>query len=107
MPKGVGNVGIGTTSPSQRLDVNGNINSSGNITSSGNVGIGVTNPTSRLSIGPLTSTTDVIAMSLPNNWYIKMKAPTATNAAGQLCFSNGTTATTSIDYVCIDPTKTS
>jgi hypothetical protein len=46
-------------------------------------------------------------MSLPNNWYIKMKGSTTANPAGQLCFSNGSTATTSIDYVCIDPTKTS
>ena len=119
------NVGIGTTNPSQMLDVNGNINASGNITSSGfitsngninssgnitsngNIGIGVTVPTQRLSIGPLTSSTDVIAMSLPNNWYIKMKGATITNPAGQLCFSNGNTAATSVDYVCIDPTKTS
>jgi hypothetical protein len=107
MPKGTGKVGIGTTNPSQRLDVSGNINSSGNITSSGNIGIGITSPSQRLSIGPLTSTSDVIAMSLPNNWYIKMKGATTANPAGQLCFSNGSTATTSIDYVCIDPAKTS
>jgi hypothetical protein len=40
----LGNVGIGTTSPSQRLHVNGNT------TLIGNVGIGITNPTYNLDV---------------------------------------------------------
>jgi hypothetical protein len=42
-PGGTGNVGIGTTTPTQKLDVNGNINSSGSLTTSGaRAKIGVT-----------------------------------------------------------------
>lgn len=42
---GTGNVGVGTTSPSQKLDVIGNINVTGN------VGIGTTKPLGPLSVG--------------------------------------------------------
>ncbi len=35
-----GNVGVGTTTPTQKLDVNGNVNVSGNVSASGNVNAG-------------------------------------------------------------------
>jgi hypothetical protein len=49
-----GNVGIGTTNPSEKLAVSGNLSSTGGAylaTSSGNVGIGTAAPTTRLSLG--------------------------------------------------------
>ncbi len=72
-----GNVGIGTVSPTQKLDVNGNIASTGSITSSGrigaagldvtgtslltgNVGIGTVSPTQKLDVnGNIASTGSV------------------------------------------------
>lgn len=43
-------VGIGADPPTQKLDVNGNINSSGNIYALGNVGIGTATPSEKLYI---------------------------------------------------------
>ncbi|MBN1600654.1 MAG: hypothetical protein JW915_03545 [Chitinispirillaceae bacterium] len=43
-------VGIGFTEPVEKLDVNGNINSSGNIYALGNVGIGTATPSEKLYI---------------------------------------------------------
>ncbi|MEM4772704.1 MAG: hypothetical protein QW648_01695 [Nanoarchaeales archaeon] len=45
-----GNVGIGTTSPSYRLDVAGDIRGQNNLYVSGNVGIGTTSPSEKLHV---------------------------------------------------------
>jgi len=45
-----GNVGIGTSSPSQKLDVVGNGKITGNLTVSGNMGIGTTTPSQKLDV---------------------------------------------------------
>ncbi len=50
-----GNVGVGTTTPTTKLDVNGdikgtNINAGGNVTVSGNVGVGTTAPAAKLDV---------------------------------------------------------
>ena len=48
--KTTNSVGINTINPLYNLDVDGTINSSGNLTTSGNVGIGMTNPQIPLSV---------------------------------------------------------
>ncbi len=45
-----GDVGIGTTTPTQKLDVTGNTNVTGNSYVSGNVGIGTTTPGQKLEV---------------------------------------------------------
>jgi hypothetical protein len=45
-----GNVGIGTSTPAQKLDVTGNTNVTGNSYVSGNVGIGTSTPAARLDV---------------------------------------------------------
>ncbi|MEP6675040.1 MAG: hypothetical protein ABJA78_07790 [Ferruginibacter sp.] len=44
------NVGIGTATPVHKLDVTGNIHSSGNMYADGNVGIGTVNPAYKLQV---------------------------------------------------------
>lgn len=51
---GRGNVGIGTNSPSARLDVVGTIRASGNVHAGGSVGIGTDNPATRLTVNQYT-----------------------------------------------------
>ena len=45
-----GNVGIGTTSPTSKLHVNGDIYASGSVAAAGNVGIGTTSPARQLHV---------------------------------------------------------
>lgn len=45
-----GSVGIGTTEPTEKMDVRGNIYTNGNIISEGNVGIGTTSPSEKLEV---------------------------------------------------------
>ncbi len=76
-----GNVGIGTTNPSQKLDVNGNANITGKLILSdsallngnariagnaliiGNVGIGITNPSQKLDVTGNTNITGKLMLS--------------------------------------------
>ena len=51
-----GDVGIGTTTPTATLDVNGNANIDGTLTSSGSVGIGTDTPTGLLHVNGLIRT---------------------------------------------------
>ena len=50
IPNGTGNVGIGTTSPSQLFQINYSNSNPFVVTSGGNVGIGVTTPNSKLAV---------------------------------------------------------
>jgi len=48
---GQGNVGIGTTTPSAKLHVEGNAKVTGNAEVNGNLGIGITTPSEKLHVG--------------------------------------------------------
>ncbi len=64
-----GNAGIGTTTPTQKLDVTGNINGSGNLTISGNVGVGKTNPGYKVDVNGAVNAAQVcIGGSCASNW---------------------------------------
>jgi hypothetical protein len=72
----VGYVGIGTSSPSQMLDVNGNVNVVGNITAAGGVGIGTNSPATTLDVnGGLTVRNGI----RPN--YVKISSGTSITPA--------------------------
>lgn len=45
-----GNIGVGSTLPRQRLDINGNTNTSGNAIVGGNIGVGTTQPQQKIDI---------------------------------------------------------
>ncbi len=59
LQKNGGNVGIGTTTPGQTLDVSGNINASGNLTLGGNI-----NPSGNLTLGGNISTSGSVQATL-------------------------------------------
>ena len=73
-----GNVGIGTTSPSEKLDVGGNISTSGVLKVegtgttyiNGNVGIGTTSPSEKLDVGGNISTSGVLKVEGTGTTYI-------------------------------------
>jgi hypothetical protein len=64
-----GNVGIGTTNPSYKLDVNGTGHITGTTVLDGNVGIGTTNPTSKLHIYQNSGGNNGIIFQNPDNGY--------------------------------------
>jgi hypothetical protein len=79
-----GKLGIGTLSPTELLDVNGNIKTSGNIISLGNVGIGTNNPVTTFDCrGTGYFQTVVIAdianIGNINNYQLRLNPPTSTN----------------------------
>ena len=79
-----GRLGINTTTPSELLDVNGNIKTSGNIISLGNVGIGTNNPVTTFDCrGTGYFQTVVIAdianIGNINNYQLRLNPPTSTN----------------------------
>ena len=90
-----GNVGIGTTTPSQKLDVNGSINSSGSISSGDNYNF--TNTGGTGSIPPqfrLDGSSDILYVIAESN---------ATGPAGtEIRFRTASSATSAADRVTID-----
>jgi hypothetical protein len=58
------NVGIGTDSPADKLDVTGNVGVTGNIIASGSVGIGTASPTNKLEVSGTIKGTDVCSSGI-------------------------------------------
>ena len=76
-----GNVGIGTATPGQKLDVTGNTNVTGNSYVSGNVGVGTPTPTQKLEVaGQVFSSTG--GFRFPDNTVQTSAMPTATASNG-------------------------
>jgi hypothetical protein len=65
-----GNVGIGTTSPQQKLQVNDTATSAFVVTSAGQVGIGTTGPNTALTVRSTNSNTARFISTQPNNFIL-------------------------------------
>jgi hypothetical protein len=97
---GDGNVGIGTASPTQKLDVNGNARVSGNLTvdtdtlfvdaTNNRVGVGTTSPNARLHVagGPINAAGGLIVVG--------NAAITGTPGVNGVIFPDGTTQTSAL-----------
>jgi len=96
-----GNVGIGTTTPSNKLEVSGNVSVTGNTllaTSSGNVGIGLTGPRSLLEIQKTTGNT---LLGVPSNALLTLSQGGALNELSQigLGYTTVSTSAAAIAYI--------
>ncbi|TRX35950.1 tail fiber protein [Flavobacterium restrictum] len=79
-----GNVGIGTATPSEKLEVVGNVKITGNQMISGNVGIGTTIPDAKLTVNGTVHATEVkVTVSVPADYvFQKYYTGTSTLKAG-------------------------
>ena len=84
------NIGIGKTNPSYKLDVSGNIYSSGDIYANNNIGIGKTNPSYKLDVsGNIYSSGNIYA----NNIGVKTTSPLKSlHVVGEIIATNKITS---------------
>jgi len=85
------NIGIGKTNPLHKLDVSGNIYSSGDIYANNNIGIGKTNPLHKLDVsGNIYSSGDIYAN---NNIGVKTTSPAKSlHVIGEIIATNKITS---------------